>query len=948
MYGDFSRLNFANARRRHYASVLLQQGRVHLDADWNELVALTASRSETTMTDVIGKTGAPKRNAGFQILRSGNSFSVSEGRYYVDGVLVENDELVSYEGQAEGIVLPDISSLLAEGETGIVYLDVSKEDVSALEDINLREPALGGPDTTTRQKIAWHVGFEPLSDIGLTIDEITTRAEQGLQIWLPGTGLMAAGTSVPDNLADESDCLLPPEAGYLSQDNLLYRIEIQRGGSRNQARFKWSRENGSVLALLDQNNDSEFILRGDLQDDVLGFQDDIKVEVFDDSDRHLGRAGVLRQMRRQADGTVTFTGGLGRVFADLVNPRVRRWDQSAGSNNNGLSLNSASIGIENGIEIAFQQGDYRSGDYWLIPARAATGSILWEQDGGIALGGDLATAQSLPSFGWGRRRVPLAIIQRSGNGISGQVTDLRPLFPSLTQLEAVDVRYNNSVCDLDANNIQQALEALCTRNQGHCSVFVSNVAELLTVSTNIGNARNLHLCLAEGDYILAAPLVFSGLNHLRITGAGPETLITASRSEAAIVINDCRRVEVLDLRTRGQNPNGAFSTGRRGAITITGSTNVLIERIDSECSWAELRGQSCLSIYARGSDTHITIRDSHFLVGQGQIGLQITDPRRVIVENNIISAIAPNGRALASRFARDTLLLRRIVAGAIALPVAQGTDRTDRGVIMRGIRQPVSVISRVGNAQVDIVVHPDLAAPIAGYMRARGNNLSIGGSIELYKHLQKTLAKAIRENGNFQAGGTRVRQFNDFVSNLTGRTSPYCEEGIVIAGASIGEVQIRSNDIRGAIYGIRVAASDRTNPNPPNWKSARPVNSADRVIIENNTLQNNPTAPTRVSNGILVGHFASLIIKGNNVSFQSSTANTDTTYWMGIQVYGWRGILMRIVENVIENARTGVSVRPSIGQQSGRHWDLEHNAYLNVTQQIDVSGGSINLDSDGL
>ena len=34
MKGDFSRETFDRAR--HYSAVLLQQGRVQLDADWNE------------------------------------------------------------------------------------------------------------------------------------------------------------------------------------------------------------------------------------------------------------------------------------------------------------------------------------------------------------------------------------------------------------------------------------------------------------------------------------------------------------------------------------------------------------------------------------------------------------------------------------------------------------------------------------------------------------------------------------------------------------------------------------------------------------------------------------------------------------------------------------------------------------------------------------------------
>ncbi|MCX6048065.1 MAG: DUF6519 domain-containing protein, partial [Chloroflexi bacterium] len=40
MKGDFTRSTFKPAK--HYSSVRMQQGRVQLDADWNEQIDLTA------------------------------------------------------------------------------------------------------------------------------------------------------------------------------------------------------------------------------------------------------------------------------------------------------------------------------------------------------------------------------------------------------------------------------------------------------------------------------------------------------------------------------------------------------------------------------------------------------------------------------------------------------------------------------------------------------------------------------------------------------------------------------------------------------------------------------------------------------------------------------------------------------------------------------------------
>src|SRR5262245_45659089 len=63
MRGDFSRDSFDE--RKHYTQVLLQQGRVQLDADWNEAAALETRRDERAMQDVIGACGSP--NEGFRI-----------------------------------------------------------------------------------------------------------------------------------------------------------------------------------------------------------------------------------------------------------------------------------------------------------------------------------------------------------------------------------------------------------------------------------------------------------------------------------------------------------------------------------------------------------------------------------------------------------------------------------------------------------------------------------------------------------------------------------------------------------------------------------------------------------------------------------------------------------------------------------------------------------------
>jgi hypothetical protein len=100
MKGDFSRPTFDPAR--HYAGVRMQQGRVQLDADWNEQGDITRHRTETETRDAVGRCGGPLHASGFGVTtlaalsaaeqayvaarwpgfaESGGNFLLSAGRY---------------------------------------------------------------------------------------------------------------------------------------------------------------------------------------------------------------------------------------------------------------------------------------------------------------------------------------------------------------------------------------------------------------------------------------------------------------------------------------------------------------------------------------------------------------------------------------------------------------------------------------------------------------------------------------------------------------------------------------------------------------------------------------------------------------------------------------------------------------------------------------------------
>ena len=65
MKGDFTRMTFDP--KKHYNGVLMQQGRVQLDADWNEQADIAAHRTETETVDTIGACGTPIDQPGFTL-----------------------------------------------------------------------------------------------------------------------------------------------------------------------------------------------------------------------------------------------------------------------------------------------------------------------------------------------------------------------------------------------------------------------------------------------------------------------------------------------------------------------------------------------------------------------------------------------------------------------------------------------------------------------------------------------------------------------------------------------------------------------------------------------------------------------------------------------------------------------------------------------------------------
>jgi hypothetical protein len=416
MRADLSRIRQGTGKG--YTAVIEQQGRVALDADANEQRFIDAGLRQTETVDVIGEFGGPIGAEGFAIsVPDKQHILIGPGRYYVDGLLVENAAQVSYDAQLIRVPSgdPDAATLLAglpelKGVLA-VYLQVWQQLVTALDDPCLHEPALGTADTTAREQTVWRVITRPL-----TFDR---GSQPGpfcpLLYGNPPTSSTGTLTVAASNAADDCGCGPVAAAGYQGLENQLYRVEIQAGGDASAATFKWSRENGSVVAAVTgitaaPGGTGSVLTVSSLGPDAnLGFQAGQWVEVTDDALRYgdpPGAAGTLYQVTAIDKDNLTLTTSATVSGIDTGrNARARRWDQSGPSASpTGIPLSAGTaLELEDGISVTFGTGSYQVGDYWTFPARTLTGSVEWPP-----CGSDGAAAQ--PPTSLVVHEAPLAVL----------------------------------------------------------------------------------------------------------------------------------------------------------------------------------------------------------------------------------------------------------------------------------------------------------------------------------------------------------------------------------------------------------------------------------------------------------------------------------------------------------------------------------------------------------
>jgi Family of unknown function (DUF6519) len=406
MKGDFSRNTFDPFK--HYSRVLLQQGRVTLDADANEQSAILLHHLRVLTRDLLGPNARPANAFQLDFNAPNKQLEIGPGHCYVNGTLCENDKACTYAQQwdytppADDPLLKALSGNTARGSFGL-YLDVWERHITWIEDDHIREKALNGPDTCTRAKVVWQVKAAAID--GDSCAEVLN----GLARVLP-----RLDAQIDPSLQPKDPCTLAPDARYRGPENQLYRVEVHRGGDASKATFKWSRDNGSVATHWLNTEGSDLVVSS-----TRGFSAGNWVELSDDIAELQGSPGTLVKVVKVTGDrlTVDITTGTIAWSATSVNPKVRRWDEIDNddddiqfADDNAIKVIESTptlskwLTLEDGLQVRFIAASpngapvtYATGDYWLIPARVATGRIEWPPGADDANGP--WTDSSRPPFG---------------------------------------------------------------------------------------------------------------------------------------------------------------------------------------------------------------------------------------------------------------------------------------------------------------------------------------------------------------------------------------------------------------------------------------------------------------------------------------------------------------------------------------------------------------------
>ena len=437
MKGDFSKLS--DSTRDNFTGVLHQQGRVLLDQDWNAAAQIAGHLRQVLGADVIGRTivavPSSQRNS-FKVTQATSDGTTVEilldpGRIWIDGLTLHVPVFKTTPLEAEYFGAPlqdpqDNAGNIADGTRDAVILEVWEESFSAFQaPQELPEPALGGPDTTERSKLCWALRLLRLNE-GDTCGNLAGRLTADRAILGNLKATLQPATQIV------GDCPLDVGGGYTGFEHFLYRIEIAEPDANNDARFKWSRFGGGLVGrgTLNAAADTVTITGSDQMINQCGLSEFCLEALKESDDGGRWEVAFTAKAALAADGKLSLSNVTGTWPATGTDNSAffRLWDGVRLIKDFQTGLPEDQRTLENGIILDFDapladNSNYRPGDYWTFPVRAA--GVNWTPPTALVDG---------PPQGITYHRAPLAILSWDASPTvtitfdEGEIHDCRHVF----------------------------------------------------------------------------------------------------------------------------------------------------------------------------------------------------------------------------------------------------------------------------------------------------------------------------------------------------------------------------------------------------------------------------------------------------------------------------------------------------------------------------------------
>ena len=540
--------------RKHFTSVRAQMGRVFTDDDHNDNERLHGEEERRSRVHIIGPAGSPDDGFLIQnpVVTNGKiNFDITPGSFYLGGNRLDLEQAEKFQAQSDWLnmapaEMPAPPTLASRFD--LVYLECWQQAVSAVEDSETFEVALGGPDTSVRMRQMRRVRV--FAD-GKTGDCHQDWADVLAQWSAAGLGALndqdelVVDTKLKvtfDPGSNPADLCTPPvNGGYLGAENQAIRVQLV-----DSSHFTWGFDNAAplyrvnigpnnanqmrkVTMITEPKDQAHWPIAGQIVEilpwsgvladkekvaEVRGFL--ARVDVSYDPDN--------RELFLAASVPAGFgENWLARPDANDLKPEffyMRVWNRGSDTTS-AISIpfvNGTAVSLGNtGLNVTFTGSDHHPDDYWIIAARPESPNrvVPWLLEAGRG------------PHGIRRYYCPLGVIQWSpaaGAGATGTVIhDCREKFPPLTRIRTC-----------------------CTYTVGDGTTSFGNFTSIQAAIDSLP-ADGGEICLLPGVYKQNFTIV--NRRDISVHGCGSHTLVTddGGAKNPVVTIQDSQRIDIRDF-----------------------------------------------------------------------------------------------------------------------------------------------------------------------------------------------------------------------------------------------------------------------------------------------------------------------------------------------------------------------------------------------------------------